>query len=226
MSVSKKRKSIFAALHRHVEKRPFLIIPLFPVYISVFLAVSFLLFLFVVMPVLYNGHDVPESVIKTRINITVFVAMMFLIVALGHYCLLLYRANKTSISASPGIKQLKLILQTLATSIFCFSVVHYCIHLFSTEGAYSEILAIESLKGRTIDEMIDLWEYLTYLPNPGMIVDFVYFSTATIVTVGYGDIRPVTALAKIFTIIEMAYGFVMIVVFLGIAIGKVNDDVQ
>lgn len=49
--------------------------------------------------------------------------------------------------------------------------------------------------------------------RPGSILTWVYFSTVTIATIGYGDISPLSGLAKISTISEILFGMFFILIF-------------
>lgn len=45
----------------------------------------------------------------------------------------------------------------------------------------------------------------------GSITDFIYYSTITIATVGYGDIYPVHILARLFVLTEVLYGALLVI---------------
>lgn len=49
------------------------------------------------------------------------------------------------------------------------------------------------------------------LNHSSHFIDFLYFSVITFSTTGYGDIYPLTKLAKIITITEIVFGFSIIV---------------
>ncbi len=57
-------------------------------------------------------------------------------------------------------------------------------------------------------------------------VDFLYFTTVTMATVGYGDVTPLSPLARIVVTGEVLVSVFFLVMFLGILIGIYNDLVQ
>ena len=71
---------------------------------------------------------------------------------------------------------------------FTFSIIIFFILLFSGSYAYSQI---------------EGWRYL----------DAVYFTVATVTTIGYGDIVPQTDLGKLFTIFFSFFGISMALYF-------------
>lgn len=58
----------------------------------------------------------------------------------------------------------------------------------------------------------------TFDPPIGSAIDALYFSTVTISTLGYGDVKPVSALGKIMVIGEILIGVLLIAVVLALAI--------
>lgn len=62
-------------------------------------------------------------------------------------------------------------------------------------------------------------------PHPAreLVIDCLYFSTITIATVGYGDIRPVYPVAKAAVMLEVVAGFLWIVVCIGAVIGPKKE---
>ncbi len=51
-----------------------------------------------------------------------------------------------------------------------------------------------------------------------LFLDFFYFSVITVTTIGYGDINPVTPLAKILVTIQSAMGYLLLSIMLGLMI--------
>lgn len=64
-----------------------------------------------------------------------------------------------------------------------------------------------------------------YLHSLGNIkINFIYFSCMTLTTTGYGDIFPVSNIAKIFCSIEALMGWLLIALILGIIISIINKN--
>ena len=61
---------------------------------------------------------------------------------------------------------------------------------------------------------------LRTIPDPVHWFDYFYFSVVTITTVGFGDITPVSTIAKILTMTEAFFGFVMLSIFVGLITKK------
>lgn len=57
-------------------------------------------------------------------------------------------------------------------------------------------------------------------------VDFIYYSTATISTLGFGDIHPTSSYGQILTTIEVIMGFVILVISIGKLIGSTNQPCE
>ena len=60
---------------------------------------------------------------------------------------------------------------------------------------------------------------LTSSPSQGTRIHFIYYSFVTITTVGYGDILPVSLIARAFSIVEMVIGQVYLVVLVARLVG-------
>ncbi|HEV7600165.1 MAG TPA: potassium channel family protein [Bradyrhizobium sp.] len=107
--------------------------------------------------------------------------------------------------------------QLVAVTVFFFAVAHYYVALFADAKAYS---GIENPKPPTgwifagdFDERMFFW------PGFEKLLDFLYFSTVTTATVGYGDVYPMSVAAKILTILQIGLSFVLVVVIVGWIIG-------
>jgi hypothetical protein len=107
-------------------------------------------------------------------------------------------------------------------TIVLFGLVYYYLQLFSDGKA---------LAGMDTEDMekhfrygADRWpERIIYFPSGELVIDCLYFSTITIATVGYGDIRPVSLPAKVAVMVEVVAGFLLIVVSIGTVIGSKKE---
>jgi voltage-gated potassium channel Kch len=57
-------------------------------------------------------------------------------------------------------------------------------------------------------------------PSGNPLVDFFYFNVVTLATVGYGDISPVSALAKVICSMEILFAFIILTAILTTLIGR------
>ena len=64
-----------------------------------------------------------------------------------------------------------------------------------------------------------------FKPDFGSIFDAIYFSVATITTVGYGDFAPTQLLSRLACVYELAVGFVLIIFALGSYLAMSNSNV-
>lgn len=109
------------------------------------------------------------------------------------------------------------IMEMLFTLMFGFAVIYYYLQLLSGNTALEGMHPIPGVEAR---HKIAFGLRLLLLPPFEVVIDCLYFSTATIATVGYGDIHAVSPLARIFTTLEMAAGFLLITVSLGSILGS------
>ena len=111
------------------------------------------------------------------------------------------------------------VVQLLFITIVIFAILHYYIALFSRTPAYHGINPIAEDQQLWIDNMGRLW----FVPSWDDVINCLYFSTVTMATVGYGDIYPVSRIAKLATMAQIGVSFVLIVVILGWAIGNARE---
>jgi hypothetical protein len=90
------------------------------------------------------------------------------------------------------------VAQLIVVTVFLFAAAHYCVALFSLKNAYH---GIENPKPESGWYENDIFSHLIFLPSIDTVFDFLYFSTVTTATVGYGDMYPETRVAKILTIV-------------------------
>jgi hypothetical protein len=151
-------------------------------------------------------------------NVAFGLAKLFFI-ALGpivwlHYLFLAIRCFRSAITIEGTILG---VVQLIAVTVYIFAAAHYYVALFSDDPAYH---GIENPKPEFGWEWHgDFEDRLIFRPPLDTVVDFVYFSTTTTATVGYGDIYPISRMSKIVTIAQIAVSFGLIAVILGWVIG-------
>ena len=69
-----------------------------------------------------------------------------------------------------------------------------------------------------IYQMIDLYEPNSFKGMQDNFFDYIYFSTVTITTLGYGEITPHTELAKFFVMLESLLGIFLLSILIGLTI--------
>lgn len=212
-------KKLLASLKTH----PFLLIPLFFSYgiimvaSGIFLALS----MFFLMKVL--GSIFPTQTVKTMM--TMAFQMSFGLVSAILWLHYIYSALRTFVKSAAVVEKTSNVLkivQLIAATAFAFSVIHYYVALFSDTPAYQGIEAPAPEGGWT--ENADGIDRLCFIPKYSTVIDFLYFSTVTMATVGYGDIHPKTPLAKLITMVQIVFAFELIVIGLGWAMGQKSDD--
>ncbi len=63
-----------------------------------------------------------------------------------------------------------------------------------------------------------------YSDKPLVLLDFFYFSAVTATTLGYGDVTPVANVAKLLTIIQVFLSMVIVALYFGVVITKIQED--
>jgi hypothetical protein len=107
------------------------------------------------------------------------------------------------------------VMQLVASTVYLFAVIHYYIALFFP-NSYSGI-------NIPISKATTTYDRLTTLPSLETFVNCIYFSVMTSATVGYGDIAPLTTLARAVTTMQVVISFVLVVVVLGWVIGNARS---
>jgi hypothetical protein len=207
------------AFLRFVAAYPFTLIPLLPLYV--------LAALFVTIAIMLGAGLLADAArpgwTDENFDLLFFcglAAFTFLLSAfLLHYCYLSYRSFVSAHSAKRSADHIFRIVQLLGATVVFFAIVHYYVALLSDEPAYKGIAVPEPASGWFG------WEHKLLTPPPlSVLVDCLYFSVVTSATVGYGDAHPVSMLAKIVTMLQIFFSFVLVVVSLGWAISHGRDE--
>lgn len=144
--------------------------------------------------VLYISYIIILQVLKTYIDESLGYAILIWMGSLFYIYLVIYsfksifKAGKKNISTGKAV--FNIVISALAGVIF-FAVNYFYIYQLSSRNF------IGSIGENPIE----------------IFISFLYFSFATFATVGFGDIVPISTLAKILCIFEIIYSFFIIVIF-------------
>ncbi|MEM6304780.1 MAG: ion channel [Pseudomonadota bacterium] len=106
--------------------------------------------------------------------------------------------------------------ELLFSMVVIFAALHYYVAVF-TDEAYEGLQAVQMI---TLDQYGEAVGKILSVPTAQTAVDFLYFSTVTLSALGYGDMHPVGTVAKLLTVIQIIFGFSVIIVALGRAFGQ------
>lgn len=213
-------KKIISAKHReyveYIQRHPFLLIPLFLVYGFLTFFCGFLLAIFI-FDILADLLHRPEWFQGLGIFCFYVSFGLCAICIMSHYFFVSFRSFSVSFKILNKEKYIFRVVQLVGSMVFIFAVFHYYVALFSESPAYKGMhLPVPEGGWHRSAAWIDK---LIFCPSSETIIDCVYFSTITMATVGYGDIFPLSPMAKILTIVQILLSFVLIVVVLGWVIG-------
>ena len=107
--------------------------------------------------------------------------------------------------------------------VFTFSVIYYYLQLFQDNNALYGIFEIK-LPQYHSHRIAEIVTKIAVVPSFDTIVDCFYYSITTISTLGFGDIRPLSASAKVVTCFEVMAGFLLVVISIGSVIGNSSYD--
>ncbi len=215
--------SVDSKMIKSLKIHPSLLIPLFFGYGVLMIVIGFLLAFSMILLLKISTPFFQEDVLRTmlsmafRMTFGLFSALIWL-----HYIYLALRSFIKSATVINRTSNVLKMVQLIAATAFAFSVIHYYVSLFSNSPAYTGIDSPAPAGGWSEeDSRIDR---LCFIPDFKIIIDFLYFSTVTMATVGYGDIHPKTPLAKVITMIQIVFAFELIVVGLGSAMGQKDNE--
>jgi hypothetical protein len=200
-----------------VHRRPLVaLVHLFVVYIGAMFA-SFLvsLLLFAVIGV-FNGYEFESRhfVLFDQISGLAFDGIF--VIAASLYLASYLKCFIHTVNRSTGETSLAAVSELILSFVLLFAIVHYYIFLVSPDVAYSGLPPQPTLDEGVLSGMAGrIYGVIFYVPDLKLLVSFLYFSTVTTSTVGYGDILPVSSLARLATVIQIIVGFGLVAVALG-----------
>jgi hypothetical protein len=121
--------------------------------------------------------------------------------------------NKSSyigLSSNPTANLLQGLFNVLLRTYFYVTISFGCIYTIMIGGDYN-----------TAGEVFHIAEAGK---SGNVFLDFIYFSVVTISTVGYGDISPKNATAKMLCVVEILMGYFFIAMLLSIIIGRFREN--
>jgi hypothetical protein len=138
-----------------------------------------------------------------------------------HFVWLNLRSVRANIHIGGNRRAVSGVLQALLAVIFSFSVLYYYLQLFTDNSAFIGMSPIDLGNDFRAPTTTDR---LMIVPAWNTVVDCIYFSVVTISSLGYGDILPAAAVAKLAASAEVVTGFILIVLALGSVLSdKVSD---
>jgi hypothetical protein len=205
----------FVRGHRYivakVEHFGLVLIPVFFVCVLLTGTVGFLLTLFWLVAVRGSGL-VEHSMARELISFLGFKSTLIISVACiwSYFLYLTFRAfARVTVGGRASIQS---VIQLIAATDFTFAVLHYYVALLASGTAYSGITPTKPFYWPILGDPID--KFLR-VPPLETVVDCVYFSSSTMATVGFGDIYPISVLAKMVTTLQIIVSFSLVVVVLG-----------
>jgi|GEM_PF-3833086 len=153
----------------------------------------------------------------------VFFPLLFIIWL--HFVWLNLRSVRANVRIGGNRREISGVLQALLAVIFGFSVLYYYLQLFTDNSAFVGMHSIR-LRDNGFEPLPTAVERLMIVPAWNTLVDCIYFSVVTISTLGYGDIHPNMAVAKLATSAEVISGFILIVLALGSVLGDNDSDCE
>ncbi|MEM6376399.1 MAG: ion channel [Pseudomonadota bacterium] len=188
-----------------ITQRPIMLVPLFFGYVIATWIITLVLGLLLVLFLWATSLDDVVSVEVAEI-VAFFIFMCIGAVVASHYAFLSLKSLSYGLFSAPSDVRLAYAVEALASLCLMFAMVHYCVSALSGPDAYHGVSApsfalLGAYYGNEINE----------LPTWDTVFGFVYFSVVTFTTVGYGDIHPVSLVARLVSTIQMVIGFAIIV---------------
>jgi hypothetical protein len=212
--------SLMAARERYfwllaiVRRNPALLLVVFIGHIVLSAVAALLALVPMTLILIFSGGDNAFNAADALFTI-IFLPLLFTIWL--HFIWLNLRSVRANVRISGNRREVSGVLQALLAVIFSFSVLYYYLQLFSDNSAFVGMYPIQFGSDFRSPTTV---ERLIIVPAWNTVVDCIYFSVVTISTLGYGDIRPDTAVAKLATSAEVITGFILIV----LALGSVMSD--
>jgi hypothetical protein len=204
-------------LHQVVREKPIILIPVFLGHLLLSGMAAGAAFLCALLALAFGRDGVYFA---EWLFTTVF--FLLVITVWLHFAWLSLSSVRANVVISGDQRRVSGVLQALLSVIFGFSVLFYYLQLFSGNSAFEGMHPIH-LRDYDFEDLPTLVERLLILPPWETVVDCFYFSVVTITTLGFGDIRPVSPVAKLITSAEVVAGFILIVLALGSVLGKPSE---
>lgn len=134
-----------------------------------------------------------------------------------HFLVLNFQAFRGNLIVRGNRRLIARVLQLYFSTTFAFAVGYYALQFFSANRALKGVAPLSASEdsGRAT-----LMALLSTPPSVDTAVDCFYFSVVTITGLGYGDIAPLSAAAKLLAALEVLLGSVIVVLGLGSVIGS------
>jgi hypothetical protein len=215
-------RSIFSTVNRWLLLHPTLLIPFAAVYVfvSFIAALAAITIALAVTAAAQWAFGFDSDVFNGLANFLVQVFfVIFLSIVWLHYLYMVIRSLLSAAALRTSALPIFTVAQLVAVLIFIFAAAHYYLAVLSDKPAYNGISQPRPEFGWNGNS---IYERLVYIPSLDTVVDFIYFSTVTTATVGYGDIAPLSRPAKLLTVVQIIFSFGLVVVVLGWVIGQVS----
>jgi hypothetical protein len=195
-----------------VRNRPIAVVGLFPVYVVLSILIGYIASSILIVS--FDYLDLRGSIFPVFAFLIIFFSGLFVLWL--HYIILSFTALISNVRIEGDASIIARVAQALITTIFAYALIYYYLQLFGENKAFDGIHPIIFEKG-----WFGVWfiDRLSLIPPYETVVDCFYFSVTTISTLGFGDIHPITPMAKILTSCEVITGFILIVLSLGSVIG-------
>lgn len=216
----KKKKIISNIQEKGVKKERYIFDELwllsykYPILSLGYFIVIFMEFSFLMIPASFYFQDNTDnleyfSVFVLFIMISSFLSCTLLILKRIILNIILTKKEFTYIKFST-------IFQSLIMLIFIFAIIIFFLQFYSKSTAYD---GLGNFKTNTLGTPV----FIDFFGSSNILKIFlnsIYFSAVTVTTLGYGDIKPHSMIAKMVSILEVVIGFSVITV----ALSKINSD--
>ena len=206
-----------------VSRHPIVLVPLAIAYVA---AASFLLVpcVFTVYGLIYLfwGDLSPDQQFSIALPVGIVLVWGPIAILLAlHYLYVTFVSFLSASQVGSFAEPVFRVLQLVATTSIFFAAIHYYVALLSDGSAYDGLVRPMPRDGWS--PWTNWFDRLVFVPSVETVVDCLYFSAVTMATVGYGDIKPVTVIAKVAAMAEILFSFGLIVVVLGWVIGHAKN---